>query len=279
MAYPFRIISTIILSLLLLLKSQLFQHDLPQQKASYHPLVTVEQAWTSYPARIKSLLEAINSKHQGLGNYARHLQAGDTIAACQELLDHLKSVDRTWVINAIDELPMADVEAMAFALIADSVLINGVKDRIPLKTNGTWHWDHLGPHQDAEFAYSLNSHKYLPALFLQWQRSKHDLLVERFDRIVQDWVVQHPLPAPNDSIFLVLQDEATLDYRDIGEVQWRTLDTGRRLGAAWPQLFFGFLQNQSFSDASKLLMLASIAEQASYLRQYHNPGTIGPPWK
>ena len=105
-----------------------------------------------------------------------------------------------------------------------------------------------------------------------WQLSDSLVYVKVFDAIIKDWVVQHPLPAVEDSIYLVLEGVDGLDYRDLGEVEWRTLEAGNRLGASWLALFYGFQTSKAFSSAARLLMLASIATQANYLLQYHNKG-------
>ncbi len=255
-----------------LLPGQLDEIDPMEQHATYKPLVTIEEVWKHQPNRIRSLLHALQIEPSHPDWLNPNIDPGDTLAICRSVLEHLKSVDRSWVIRAIDPMPEEEIRSIAAAILSDSVEVNGVVDRVPRHEDGTWQWDHLGPHQDAEFAYSLNAQKYLPALYLEWRQSHDAKLVQHFNLIVQDWVTQHPLPNPTDSIFLVLKDGATLDYRDIGEVQWRTLDTGRRLGAAWPQLFFGFYDSPAFSDATKLLMLASMVEQAEYLHQYHKSG-------
>ena len=93
-----------------------------------------------------------------------------------------------------------------------------------------------------------------------------------FDQWVQDWILNHPLPTEADSVVEVWKSKTKLDYRDIGEVEWRTLETGHRLGASWPQLFYGLQQTKTFSPATRLLLLSSLAEQADMLVEHHKSG-------
>lgn len=233
---------------------------------------TIGALWQSEPERIRSLLHQLDFSKEELGAVHQFLRNKDTLQACQELLNYYQGTDRAWVIEALDPLSYEEAAPIADRLLADSLHINGVVDNIPRNPDGSWKWDHLGPESDAEFAYSLNAHKYLPALYVVWQKRGDHHLVELFNEIINDWVGQHPLPARGDSIYLVLEEKGHLDYRDIGEVEWRTLDTGRRLGAAWPQLFYAFQDQTAFTPATRLLMLSSLAEQADYLQQYHKSG-------
>ncbi|PHN05492.1 alginate lyase family protein [Flavilitoribacter nigricans] len=233
---------------------------------------TVAEVWEVYPERIRSLFAALDTDRDELAAVQQQLSEGDTLAAAESLVAYFRQLDRDWVAGALDPMSQAEAFPIALTMLADSVSIHEVKDRIPRNEDGGWQWDHTGPEQDAEFAYSLNTQSYLPALYIYFASIEDAESVALFDRIVKDWVVHHPLPAEGDSIYLVLQTPSNIDYRDIGEMEWRTLDTGRRLGSAWPQLFYAFQGVDAFSPATRLLMLSSMAEQAAYLRQYHKSG-------
>jgi hypothetical protein len=228
--------------------------------------------WQQHPNRIRSLVAALDLNYPGLDQVKDHLTRNDTLQACSALLQYYGNQHRNWLAEAIDPLSYEEALPVAQRFAADSVLIHGVPDKIPLDAHGGWQWNYLGPDNDAEFAYSLNAMSYLPALLVTYQRDRNDILVEVYNRILKDWVIKHPLPQPLDSIYLVLNQIGDLDYRDIGEVEWRTLDTGRRLGASWPQTFFAFYHHDKFEGSTKLLMLSSLVEQANYLRKYHKSG-------
>lgn len=233
---------------------------------------TVAEVWDAYPERIRSLFTALNTERAELAPLKEKLNAGDTVTAAEWLVQYFQEADREWVVGVLDAQSEAEAMSVARTLLADSVNIHDTVVRIPTRADGGWQWDHTGPELDAEFAYSLNTQRYLTVLYLHFQKEADEESVALFDRIVKDWVVHHPLPAAGDSIYLVLEGASDIDYRDIEEVEWRTLDTGQRLGSAWPQLFYAFQQADAFSPATRLLMLSSMAEQAAYLRQYHKSG-------
>jgi len=235
-------------------------------------LITISDLWETHPERLRSLFSSLNLNNSGLSEVQSSLQKQDTLLAARLLLDYFENVERSWVITTID--PIANEESLELAnlLVHDSVKVSAGTDLIPETKDGGWVWNHTGPQQDDEFGYGLNGHKYLPALYFSWLHSSNDLYVNTFDKIIKDWVSKHPLPEKGDSVYLVLENKGGLDYRDLGEVEWRTLEAGNRLGASWPQLFYGFQQAQSFSPAARLLMLSSIEEQSSFLLNYHKQG-------
>lgn len=243
-----------------------------QDKASLAGINTIEGLCTTHPERIRSLLEALELQQAGLSNVVSNLTTGDTVAACKHLLHYFSKAKRDWVVSTLDSFSKEEALSIAGALLYDSVTFNGAAGKVPNKPDGGWQWDYTGPEKDDEFGYSLNGHRYLPALFTTWCHNHNRQWVTTFDRIIQDWILQHPLPGKEDSIYLVLESSNDLDWRDIGEVEWRTLEAGNRLGASWPQLFYGFQPHKSFREATRLLMLASMAEQAAYLQQYHKKG-------
>lgn len=241
-------------------------------ESDWKTINTAAELWETYPERLRSLFTAIDTERSALRPLKDELAAGDTVAAAVWLVDYFQRQDRSWIVGTLDPLEESEARSIARIMLNDSVDINGVRDRIPVHPDGGWQWDFTGPEADAEFAYSLNTQSYLPVLYFKYQQDGASEYVALFDKIVKDWIVHHPLPAEGDSIYLVLQRPSQIDYRDIGEVEWRTLDTGRRLGSAWPQLFYAFQDADAFSPATRLLMLAGMAEQAAYLRKYHKSG-------
>ncbi|MDP4679599.1 MAG: heparinase II/III family protein, partial [Cyclobacteriaceae bacterium] len=148
----------------------------------------------------------------------------------------------------------------------------GKKYKSPTNADGSWKWDYTGPDKDDEFGYGLNGHKYLGSLFTVWKKTGDTKYINRYDQLVKDWVIHHPMPDKGDSVYMVWDPKISLDYRDIGEVEWRTLETGHRLGASWPQTFYALQNENSFSPAARLLLLSSLAIQSDFLQQNHKSG-------
>lgn len=261
--YPLRLL--LLLPLILACEDSSTGPDWPE-------ITNAKDLWRAYPERVRFLLGALDLEQAALNAVRERLMEGDTVGASDALLRHYRQTDRSWVVGTLDALSYQEALPVAGQLLVDSINLHDVPAQIPQTATDGWQWDYTGPKEDDEFGYSLNGHAYLPALFVTWEKDGKAEYADMFDRIIRDWVVHHPLPSKGDSIYQVLDPSLSIDYRDIGEVEWRTLEAGRRLGAAWPQLFYGFQKADDFSPAGRLLMLASIAEQSNYLRQYHKRG-------
>lgn len=233
---------------------------------------TVEDLWNVHPSQIRSLFEAIDLKRQELKQVANLLSNGDTVGGAKALLEFYRKTDRNWIITTLDSISPKEAIQQANSLLVDSVIRQGKVFHIPKNPDNGWQWNYTGPDNDDEFGYGLNGNKFLPALYSAWKNTGNPKYVAVYDRLVKDWILHHPLPTAGDSIYMVLDTTIAIDYRDIGEVEWRTLEAGHRLGASWPQTFYAFQQAEEFSPASRLLMLSSISQQGAYLRKYHKYG-------
>ncbi len=234
-------------------------------------LTSPKSLWQEHPDRLRSLISELDLESNDLKTVKEKLESGDTVAAANQLITYFREVNRDWVVTTLDPAPAEESIITAELLMSDSVNIHDVKAKIPIEDGG-WKWDYTGPVKDDEFGYSLNGQRFLTSLMITWKETEEDEYIRKFDELIKDWVVNHPLPAPDDSIYVVLDPSKRIDWRDIGEVEWRTLEAGQRLGATWPQMFYALAKEDAFSDAGILLMLSSIADQAKYLREYHKSG-------
>ncbi|XOV91780.1 MAG: alginate lyase family protein [Bacteroidota bacterium] len=232
---------------------------------------SAESVWKNFPERLTSLFNELDLEKPELASVKKNLSKEDTIQAANELANYFRTVNREWVVTTRDPISIDAALKTAEQLLVDSIVIHEEKAKVPI-VDGGWKWDFTGPSEDDEFGYSLNGQRYLMSLAVAWENSGDDIYINKFDQIIKDWVVNHPVPAADDSIYVVLDPTKRVDWRDIGEVEWRTLEAGQRLGATWPQVFYGLHKEETLSDAAILLMLSSIADQAKYLRQYHKSG-------
>lgn len=243
-----------------------------QEAGKWQPLTTVEDVWTAQPDRLRSLFRTLNLEQTSLQAVKSALAEGDTIRAGEALLEHFGNIDRAWVITAFDPLSYEEAAPQAELLLKDSAIIHELPIAIPRTSGGSRQWNYTGPLQDDEFGYSLNGHSFLPTLYVTWQETGNTDYLTFFNDFMQDWIIHHPVPPADDSIYVVLDPSQQIDWRDIGEVEWRTLEAGKRLGATWPQLFYALQESEAFLPATQLLMLSSFYDQATYLREYHKSG-------
>ncbi len=242
------------------------------ENSHFQNINSVEDLWNFDADRVRYLVNALDFDTSEMIPIKDQIAIGDTIGALKLLLEYYSQIQRDWVISSMDTPTYENNVKVATALLSDSVFINGVSTEIPKTLEGGWQWTYTGSENDDEFGYSLNGHRYLLTLVVAKQKTLDKKYVQFFDRIIKDWIINHKVPDQNDSIYIVLDPLQSLDYRDIGEVEWRTIQAGQRLGATWPQTFYSFQKDKAFSPASRLLMLISICEQAEYLQKYHKSG-------
>ena len=239
---------------------------------NWQKIKTVEQLWKERPGQLHSLFSALNLERSGLIAVKDKLNEGDTIQAAMALLSYYRHINRDWIPTTLDFISNEEALLQANSLRNDSVIRHGKSYEIPINPDGGWKWDYIGPDKDDEFGYGLNGTKYFPSLYTAWKKTGEENYIVVFDKLMRDWILHHPLPVKGDSVYMAMGANPTLDYRDIGEVEWRTLETGNRLGVSWPQLFYAFQSEEEFNAATRLLMLSSLAVQASFLQKRHKTG-------
>ncbi len=240
--------------------------------ADWIEIKSTESVWETNSDRLRVMLKSLNYQHPGLDQVHSYLVRKDTLSALESLLGYYGQIDRSWVVTTMEKPPYDDTLRVADAIAADSMYFEMKFATIPRTEYQGWTWNYTGPEPDDEFGYTLNGHRYMLALIAAREKTKSVKYSEVFDRLIRDWIIHHPLPEATDSIYLVLNSVNNLDYRDIGEVEWRTIQAGQRLGDTWPQAFYAFQKDREFSEAARLLMLCSIHEQAGYLMKYHKKG-------
>lgn len=245
-----------------------------QPNKSWQEFRSVDEAWENYSSRIRKMLAALNLDRPDLQKVKSSLKQRDTTAALNELLNYFRIDSKDhWLLKNSSADPETHTQKEADDLLNHTVTFNGVTAKVPRAETGGWDWKFAGPNGDQEFGYSLNGHQYLATLLAAWKETGDDLYVKTFDAIIRDWIIHNPVPAKGDTIYNVLKGLVNkLDYRDIGEVRWRTLEAGNRLGVSWPYAFLSFQQSDAFTPAARILMLTGFVEHAEYLREYHKQG-------
>lgn len=245
--------------------------------ANWQEIQQIEQLWRSNPDPIRTVIRSldrdINSKR--FNKIEDALSNSDTVEAAGLLLRYFKEKDPpTWFLNDVhaDKSDGNGYQKEANQLLHhDKLTLTGVTAEIPKTKDGGWNWHYTGPESDDEFGYELNRHTYFIPLLEAYRATGNSDYARKFDLIIRDWTLHNPLPEKDHAIWRVhrINDTSQLDWRDIGEVVWRDLEAGVRLGESWLAAFWGFQQSDVFTPAARLLMLGSIINQAEYLKNYH----------
>lgn len=238
---------------------------------NWQDIKTVEDLWESYPEKMRQVFASLDYQNPRLKSVKVALNSADTVAAGYNLIEYYRNAETAeWLRNKkYDEFSKED-RFLANQILNDTYSRRGVTAEIPILDHGGWDWTYIGSENDAEFGYDINRHRFVLHLLRGWYATGNRKYAEKFDQIIRDWIIQNPLPDKNDLMWEVHRTSTSeLDWRDIGEVVWRDLDTGIRMGESWLDAFFGFQETDSFTPAARLMMLHSITVQADYLQNYH----------
>ncbi|MEX2395860.1 MAG: alginate lyase family protein [Balneolales bacterium] len=245
---------------------------LSYQKAidNWQEITTVEDLWELYPEKVRRIFASLDLQHPGLEQVNTALQSADTVAAGKALIQYYKQTDNAgWLLSPSYLTASQSDRELSDQLLEDIFTRAEVSAEVPKLDNGAWDWTFTGPEKDDEFGYTLNRHGSFNHLLKTWHETGNAAYAEKFDELVRDWIIHNPLPDQSEYFWEVHRTSDELDWRDIGEVVWRDLDAGIRLGESWVHSFYGFQQAEAFSPASRLLMLYSIPIHAAYLKDYH----------
>ncbi|MEL7168786.1 MAG: alginate lyase family protein [Bacteroidota bacterium] len=232
-------------------------------------LVTVADVVEAYPDRIVKLIEDLELVNSALAGVAAAEDEKDLVGAAEALLAYYRdSPEAAWVAhdpllnNPIGyDRPLRDE---AYAVLRDTLTLQGVTGPITRTADGTIDWMSTGPRDDFQWRLFLNRHYGLLVLARTYRETEDTALAAAASAFVTDWVVSNPIPGP------------AAGERALPRPWWPMTVTSRLL-EVWPQAFYALQDEPAFTDAARLLMLMSVQEQVTellaYHRTLHNHGT------
>ena len=218
-----------------------------------HPR-TLPELCAQQARRIETLVSALDLELPQLAAVRAAAEKDDLPRACAALLAYFDAASAGRLAIALEAEKSVEREQMSLQavekLLGDEFVFAGVEGRQPRRDDGHLDWRHYGPRGDIEWAFILNRHRFLLALLQAWQQSGENRYLAALDDFLLDWLLANPTPAE-------------LEHSPV----WRELEVGLRLAGPWPIVFFSL--GKQLREPTRLLMLASLAEQADYLRKYH----------
>ena len=223
--------------------------------------VSAEDFAQQYPARAQRLFEALDLDRPGLEPVKSAVEHGDLAEAGAALVAYYRaSGNGSWLrtaANVNDPGGFDDnVVGMAADVLQDEYLLQGVRGTLKRNDNGTIDWDDQGPNDDFQWAIFVNRHFSLLPLKKAWAVEPDGAYLDYINAFIQDWVVNNYPPAEGES------DKHL-------PANWRPMSSASRLLQVWPQIFYYFLEQDGFSEATRLAMLSSVPEQMEHLLRYH----------
>lgn len=203
--------------------------------------------------QIAALFAALNLAHPGLEPVKQAADAKDWPRACAALVEYYeKAPSGAWLRIPSVKPGTATVAAVEAMRTQDTFTFQDVTGRIPRTKTGGLDWNDRGPRADNEWTIFLNRFFYLRDFLAAYRETGNPAYPAAVNALVRDWIASNPQP-PNP-------DEA--------KWSWHVLQVGLRL-ITWPTAFYGFQGAPEFTPETRILMLASLAEQAAYVAKNH----------
>jgi hypothetical protein len=147
----------------------------------------------------------------------------------------------------------ADTRLEASDALHGTFTLQGVKGIVPHTADGGLDWTWRGPNNDPEFAWFLNRHHHIPALYVAWRETKDIRYRTALNEQLRDWLKQNPRPAHYSF-----------------SSSWRALEVARRAVEAWLPVFFAPDSTTALDADVHDALLASFTDHALALRDNHS---------
>jgi hypothetical protein len=217
-------------------------------------LNSLEDLYAAHPARVEGLFAQLDLDHAGLGDVKAAVEKTEWVAACRDLLQYYREAETMPDLRKRTPAPSEAVHEGVAPILAGVFTNYTISATVPRREDGGFDWTYNGPSGDLEWGWGLNRFPWAGRLVGAYFRTGNPLYAKTLDRYVRDWLLANPYPGHKTN-----------------EPQWRGLETRSRIGSALPLAFYSLQQTPDWSDATRILLLASVPEHAHYLRNFHAP--------
>ncbi|WP_339717782.1 alginate lyase family protein [Cyclobacterium amurskyense] len=227
-----------------------FQISFAQQ--NWKEITSVKDLYHSYPGTVKGIFDHINLDLEGLEKVKAATTKGDWVLAANELLAYYKVSDNGMGLRRTLPEISSQTVAEADTILKNVFTIQNVKGKVPLLDNGHRDWYYKGPNNDKEWAWLSNRHSQLSNVMGAYFKTGNPKYAEYMDLFLRDFILASmPYPAEKRS-----------------ESIWRGLEVAARV-KTWSRVFYGMLDSEYISPATRLLILSSLPDHAHYNRNFH----------
>ena len=219
---------------------------------NWRELKTVEDVCDAYPEKMKSMLNQFDLEYPGLDKVKKAYDSGKLTEACEYLLYYYRKGNTAEYLRK--ELPEKTnkTEARADTILKNVFVVQNVSGKVPWGDDGHRDWYYKGPNNDREWAWLSNRHSQLRHVFNVYIETGNPKYAIYIDEFLRDFIIKSmPYPAQKS-----------------GESIWRGLEVAAR-AKVWSRIFYGMLNSEYLSPATRLLMLSSLPDHAHYNRNFH----------
>lgn len=219
---------------------------------NWQQINSAEDVCKAYPEKMESIFQNLNLDYKGLEKVKKAYQNGDLHKAGELLLEYYKTSNPAQRLKKDQPKLSQKTTTAADSIISDIYTFQNVAGKVPRLENGHLKWSHNGPEDDIEWAWALNRHYPVAYLLPHYFETGNPEYAKYIDSFTKDWIIESwPYPAVKSSTAM-----------------WRGLEVSFRV-KTWAQVFFGLMNTNYISPATKLLILSSLPDHAHYARYFH----------
>jgi hypothetical protein len=198
------------------------------------------------------IFQNLNLDYKGLEKVKKAYSKMVTYQACVLLLEYYQTSNSAKRLKKEQPLFSQKTTSAADSITNDIFTFQNVAGKVPRLEDGHLKWSHNGPEDDIEWAWALNRHYPVAYLLPHYFETGNPDYAKYIDSFTKDWIIQSwPYPAVKSSTAM-----------------WRGLEVSFRV-KTWAQVFFGLMNTDFISPATKLLILSSLPDHAHYARYFH----------
>jgi hypothetical protein len=219
---------------------------------SWKENTSVEDLCESYPEVIRHMFDAFNLGYQGMEKVRAAVTNGDITGACHHLLAYYENAHTARYLRREQPVKTDQTVALADTILNDVFVIQHVRGRVPWLDNGHRDWYYKGPNNDREWAWLSNRHSQIDFVLTAYFETGNPKYARYIDLFLRDFIISS-MPYPG--------------VKGSGSI-WRGLEVSFR-AKVWSRVFFGLINSEYLSPATRILILSSLPDHAHYNRHFH----------
>jgi hypothetical protein len=218
----------------------------------WQEITMVEDMCEAYPETVRGMFEDYNLDYPGMEQVKAAFSAGNMVGACNHLLAYYTACHNAQHLRKEQPAKSNKTVALADTILKNVFVVQNVRGQVPYREDGHRDWYYKGPNNDREWAWLSNRHSQLYRVFTAYLETGNPKYAEYMDLFLRDFIIAS-MPYP-----------AAKGWESI----WRGLEVSFR-SKVWSAIFYGMLDSDCLSPATRLLILSSLPDHAHYNRNFH----------
>ncbi|GJM28227.1 MAG: heparinase [Cyclobacteriaceae bacterium] len=215
-------------------------------------ITSVEEVVQAYPDQMNKLLTALNLDYPGLELVKQAYQQQDITNACTALLSYYIKGNNAPHLRVQQPTQSSNTIQSAETTLSNVFIVQNVEGQVPYKEDGHRDWYYKGPNNDREWAWLSNRHSQINTVLSAYFETGNPKYPEYIDLFLKDFIIASwPYPGVKSSTSV-----------------WRGLEVAAR-AKVWSRIFYGLVNSDYLSPATRLLILSSLPDHGHYNRNFH----------